>query len=450
MPISTAPAHKLPPASALTITTGAEALARTRGPVAPGADTADDTAEQVVFDTGDGLRPAWETVVTSSETPATTIIDAVTGAVLLRTPLTQYEHSTGRAYQFFPGSRRGGRQIKVNFTKRGWLGARAHDPERATTPTPTPTSTTTTARQVRGGAPADGPLVGLPAQAVPPQACAKSFCGNPWPCSWNPNKPFSWQRQPGAERHPGLLLRQQLARPPEEGADRLHRGGRQLPAVEPRQARQGRRPGRHPDRRRRRTPTDGLPDGAHIDNANMDTPPDGQSPRMQMYLQHQPGTSYPGRRPVLADQRRRRGRHRLPRVHPRPVQPAGRRRPRSLHARRRPGRRDGRGLERLVRDGLPRRPAACRSDRPDKADVRSSSYDGDGVDLDRTEPIDCKVGAARPGCATAAPPATAAATPTPTTATSSAAPRCTATARSGRRRCGTCATSSARRSPSRW
>ena len=37
----------------------------------------------------------------------------------------------------------------------------------------------------------------------------------------------------------------------------------------------------------------GLPDGDHIDNANMNTPPDGQSPRMQMYLQHQPGTSYP-------------------------------------------------------------------------------------------------------------------------------------------------------------
>ncbi len=37
----------------------------------------------------------------------------------------------------------------------------------------------------------------------------------------------------------------------------------------------------------------GLPDGFHIDNANMQTPPDGRSPKMQMYLQHQPFTSYP-------------------------------------------------------------------------------------------------------------------------------------------------------------
>src|SRR4029078_13382213 len=35
----------------------------------------------------------------------------------------------------------------------------------------------------------------------------------------------------------------------------------------------------------------GLPDGNHVDNANMGTPPDGQSPTMQMYLFHQPGTS---------------------------------------------------------------------------------------------------------------------------------------------------------------
>ena len=88
----------------------------------------------------------------------------------------------------------------------------------------------------------------------------------------------------------------------------------------------------------------------------MATPPDGTAPTMQMYLQHEPGTTSPGERPVLADQRRRRGRHRLPRVHPRPVQPAGRRRARQLDARRRPGRRDGRGLERLVRHGLPGRP----------------------------------------------------------------------------------------------
>nr|WP_284291027.1 M36 family metallopeptidase [Angustibacter aerolatus] len=44
----------------------------------------------------------------------------------------------------------------------------------------------------------------------------------------------------------------------------------------------------------------GLPDAGHIDNANMSTPPDGQSPRMQMYLFHQPGTTYPDGDPFIA------------------------------------------------------------------------------------------------------------------------------------------------------
>ncbi len=35
----------------------------------------------------------------------------------------------------------------------------------------------------------------------------------------------------------------------------------------------------------------GCPDGNHIDNANMTTPPDGTPPTMQMYLWHFPGTT---------------------------------------------------------------------------------------------------------------------------------------------------------------
>ena len=44
----------------------------------------------------------------------------------------------------------------------------------------------------------------------------------------------------------------------------------------------------------------GLPDGNHVDNANMSTPADGQSPTMQMYLFHQPGAKYPSEDPFIA------------------------------------------------------------------------------------------------------------------------------------------------------
>ena len=42
----------------------------------------------------------------------------------------------------------------------------------------------------------------------------------------------------------------------------------------------------------------GLPDANHVDNANMGTPPDGHAPVMQMYLQHEPFTSYPDGDPL--------------------------------------------------------------------------------------------------------------------------------------------------------
>ena len=78
VPVSSAPAsssrrHRRPPSPPPARLSPAPADRRTGR--RPGADT----ATKVVFATADGLRPAWETVVTSSETPATTVIDAVTG-----------------------------------------------------------------------------------------------------------------------------------------------------------------------------------------------------------------------------------------------------------------------------------------------------------------------------------------------------------------------------------
>ena len=163
--------------------------------------------------------------------------------------------------------------------------------------------------------------------------------------------------EPQAERGAGVLLRQHVPRPPARRTDRLHRGGRQLPAVNSTgQGLGGDRCRRAARRRDTLCCGGGCRTPNHIDNANMGTPPDGSPPRMQMYLFHEPGTAYPDDDPFIAGERRRRGRHRLPRVHARPVEPARRRRGRQLDARRRPGRRDGRGVERLVRLGLPRQP----------------------------------------------------------------------------------------------
>jgi hypothetical protein len=394
-PVSAGSLHRLPPASAHTITTPAEALARTRGPLAPGADTSDDTATEVVFATADGLRPAWETVVTSSETPATTVIDAVTGEVLQRTPLTQYEHSTGRVLKFFPGARHGGHQVKVDFTRHHWLGRHAHTLKGNNSHTYTDVDDNNRAASSEEVHPRKGHAWSYRLTPFHPSV-AQRFCGKPWPCSWNPNKPYSWRvnRAQDATQvfyfannwHDHLKAapigfteaagnfqlknhtKQGLGGDPvitqtDDGANTLRRGGKRI----------------------------GLPNWRHVDNANMSTPPDGHRPQMQMYLQHLPGTSYgqfgdPFAPTNVGDEADTvyheythglsgrlvvdvRGRSTLGNVQAGAMGEAWS---------------DWYAMDYLVKQGL-------QHDRAKKADIRMFVYDGLGVKFDRTEPLDCRV-----------------------------------------------------------
>ncbi|MGI8524378.1 MAG: M36 family metallopeptidase, partial [Nocardioides sp.] len=134
----------------------------------------------------------------------------------------------------------------------------------------------------------------------------------------------------------------------------------------------------------------GLPDGNHIDNANMGTPPDGMRPTMQMYLQHQPGTSYPDEDPFAptnvgdeADTVYHEYTHGLSNRLVVDVQggstlggvQAG-----SMGE----AWSDWYAMDYLVAHGF-------QKDKPGVADVVLFQYDGEGVYYDRTEPIDCAV-----------------------------------------------------------
>jgi extracellular elastinolytic metalloproteinase len=394
LPITSASATKLPPASALSITTAAEALARTRGPETPGAATSDDTAQRVVFATGNGLRPAWETVVTSSRTPATTIIDAVTGKTLLRTPLTQYEDSTGRAYTFFPGSRRGGHQIKVDFTKKGWLGAHARKLSGNNSHAFSDVNDNDKASRSEEVHPLKGQSWGYRLKPFHPGMGAARFCSNPWPCSWNPNKAFSWKKNRAQNATQVFFFvnnwHDHLKKAPigfteAAGNFQLKNHGKQGKAGDPvaTQTDDGASSGTGQ--------LHGLPDGNHIDNANMATPPDGHRPTMQMYLQHQPGTQYPSEDPFsptnVGDE--------ADTVYHEYTHGLSNRLNVDVHGRTTLGGvqagamgeawSDWYAMDYLVAHHLQR-------DRAGKADVRLFVYDGAGVDFDRTEPIDCKVG----------------------------------------------------------
>ncbi len=395
IPHTTAQADKVPPASAWTITAGS-ALARTRGTVAPGGVTGDDRATKVLFQAPDGLRPAWETVVTSSETPATTVIDAVTGKVLQRTPLTQYENSTGRVYKFFPGAGRGGHHVRVNFTARHWLGKHARILSGNNSHTYSDVNDNNRPSRTEEVHPQRGHSWGY--RLVPFHLkFAKKFCGKPWPCSWNPNKGFSWRKNRAQNATQVFYFvnnwHDHLKAAPigfneAAGNFQLKNHSRHGKAGDPvaTQTDDGANTQRGPGGRRI-----GLPDGGHVDNANMSTPPDGQRPRMQMYLQHYPHTPYglngdPWSPTNVGDEADTvyheythglsnrlnvdvRGRTTLGGVQAGAMGEAWS---------------DWYALDYLVKKGLQR-------DRKNKADIRIFKYDGIGVNYDRTEPIDCKV-----------------------------------------------------------
>ena len=109
---------------------------------------------------------------------------------------------------------------------------------------------------------------------------ASGFCAD-WVCTWNPNVTGSWKANRKADVTQAFYLASNfhdyLARSPIKftaAAGNFQAGGGDpvlLNALD----------GAATDA--------GMPDGNHIDNANMSTPPDGTPPTMQMYLWHFPG-----------------------------------------------------------------------------------------------------------------------------------------------------------------
>ncbi|MGZ8744506.1 MAG: M36 family metallopeptidase, partial [Nocardioides sp.] len=257
-----------------------------------------DVATERLFITDGTTHRAWQTITMSAQSPALTILDATTGEVLHRrdlgvdesAPDSRAAGSRGVAYRYFPGSPQGGKQLAVNFTSRGWLDATA------TTLDGNNTHVFSDVDDDDLVAPTEevGPVTGQAwtHQLRPFQLGWASFCGNPSPCSWNPNKPWSWKknRKQNATQaffHVNTFHDHLLA-----GPIGFTEAAGNFQAVNT--------TGQGLDGDAVQTHTNdgadsgnGLPDGNHVDRSDMATPPDGQAPTMQLSLQHQPGTSYP-------------------------------------------------------------------------------------------------------------------------------------------------------------
>jgi extracellular elastinolytic metalloproteinase len=387
------------------VRTSAEAIGRARADLAerstaPGPA---DVASEVLFATPAGLRRGWQTITMSAAHPAQHVIDALDGRVLYRRGLGADEAptgdrvkrpATGVAYPYFPGADHGGRQVPIDFTRRGWLA---------------PTATVLSGNNTHTYADVDDSNGPDASEEIPPRHGKAwdyplvpfhlpnvSFCDNPWPCSWDPDTPFSWQTnrdQDGAQVfsfvnnwHDHLLAAPIGFTEAAGNFQVTNATGRGL-GGDPVDAETD--DGANTD--------NGLPDAGHLDNANMDTPPDGIAPRMQMFLQHQPGTTYPDGDPwsptnvgdeadtvyheythglsnrLVVDAN---GDSTLGDVQAGAMGEAWS---------------DWYAMDYLVAQGLQRETRA-------DGDIVMFQYDGAGVFSDRTEPVDCAVGSTSAAC----------------------------------------------------
>jgi extracellular elastinolytic metalloproteinase len=359
--------------------------ARTDGAEPSAAPGPDDSAEEVVFVAGGVSHAAWQTTTMSAERPTLAVFDAATGRLLYRRPLAQDQHSTGTAVEYFPGAEHGGTPQHIDFTAKGWLPAGAKD---------------LSGNNSHAYSDVNDDQKANPSEEVPPMKNGTwsypltpfhlkgvSFCDNPYPCTWNPDKPFSWRVNRAqnttqvftfVNRWHDHLMAAPIGFNEAAGnfqvKNRSHLG-RGQDAVDT-QTEDG-------------ADTDhGLPDAGHIDNANMATPPDGKAPRMQMYLQHQPGTSYPKGDPFAptdvgdeADTVYHEYTHGLSNrlvVNANGQSTLGGVQAGAMGE----AWSDWYAMDYLVDQGL-------QKDDPGKVDVVLFQFDGAGVALDRTEPIDC-------------------------------------------------------------
>ena len=245
-----------------------------------------DRASLVYFITVNGPRLAWQTLTSpTTKEMYSSIVDAASGKVLYRQSLVHSD--SGLAWDNYPGATKGGVQTLRRFPQ-GWLpnnspwlaGNVAHvfsdvndDDVAQASEEITPSG---------------------PRQFVYPftdfSATVGGSCSAQFQCAWDPNTPFSWQtnREQNAVQVLYYLgkFHDHLAAAPIG----FTRAAGNFEAVD------GDAIQAHTDDGA--DTAGGLPDSNHVDNANMATPPDGIPPRMQMYLFNDPAAG--GADPFIA------------------------------------------------------------------------------------------------------------------------------------------------------
>jgi hypothetical protein len=235
-----------------------------------------DWAKPVWFHTADGLRKGWATYTNAGGSLIYThVIDAQTGALLYRRDLSSNGVGDALVQDNYPGAPKGGVQRTENLIYNKWL------PKNAKTLLEG-TSVAAWADVNDDNQPNAGETVKAPGTPTSSQYKLVPFQSNPlcsaaFVCTWDPAKPDSWKTNMNQDVTNGFYLASNfhdwLAKPPisfTAAAGNFEAAGGDPVLLN---ALDGAATG-----------ADGGPDGNHVNNANMNTPPDGTPPTMQMYL----------------------------------------------------------------------------------------------------------------------------------------------------------------------
>ena len=238
-----------------------------------------DQATRVWFLTPQGLRSGWSTYVQTTKGAYQHVIDAATGQTLYRHSNTDSDHGDALVYDNFPGAASGGRAKVVNFFRRGWL-TRSATFLKGNSVTAFSDVNDDNAIQNSEKTPVPGTRTHAQFRLKRFGTAASGFC-QAWVCTWNPNVVGSWKDNRAEATTNGFYFASNfhdyLARPPisfTPAAGNFSAAGGDPVMLNTLDG---------------ADTLDGMPDGNHIDNANMSTPPNGISPTMQMYLFHVPG-----------------------------------------------------------------------------------------------------------------------------------------------------------------
>ncbi len=240
-----------------------------------------DFAERVWFLTPTGLRSAWSTYVQAGDDLSYQhVVDAATGDVLFRRSTVNHEKGDAYVYDNYPGARRGGDPKVVNFIDKGWLGKNKTFLDGSSV---VAWSDTTDDNVIGEGERTPVPGKKRPQFALKPFDDASERCSDRFVCTWDPNEAGSWATNRKADVTQAFYLASRfhdyLAKPPflfTPAAGNFETAGGDpvlLNALDGAAS------------------AGNMPDGDHINNANMNTPPDGVPPTMQMYLFHVPGAT---------------------------------------------------------------------------------------------------------------------------------------------------------------